>query len=100
MRSYIIQTVDSVKRKSIPDENETIADDLNLEMMKELKIASANCYYRPPDVCPFNRGNWIIDFMSIDSYVIHCIKLPKEMSEERFKNFIEPLKNCEFYKDI
>jgi hypothetical protein len=84
-----IKKVHGMNRNSLPKENETIADDFNLDMLikssKEITI-----YYREPIDCPLGRGNWIIDFLFKNDELL-CLKYPKEMSEEDFTLFLKPL---------
>ncbi len=76
-------------RSEIPEGNETIANDFNLD---ELLIISKEIsyYYRAPEDCPFNRGNWILD-IEFKNGQLMCFKYPKEMTEEQFVAFIKPL---------
>jgi hypothetical protein len=84
-----VTKVDCFNRDSIPDENETIADDLNFdELVKNIK--SMNIYFRYPRDCPFARGNWLIDLQFKDGGLL-CLKLPKEMTEEKVHKFCHPL---------
>ncbi len=92
-----IVAVDSINRKDIPKENETIEDDLEVDHIvphiKEMVV-----YFRDKESCPFNRGNWMIDILTYNNQ-LHCIKLPKEMSEKEVMRYLEPLKTkLESYK--
>lgn len=80
-----------VNRCSIPDENETIEDDFDLKQLKPL-IENLVVYTRDKLDCPFGRGNWLINLYLKDNS-IYAIKLPKEMSQEHIKKYIQPLLN-------
>jgi hypothetical protein len=87
------QEVHAVNRNSIPDINITIFDDMDLPL--DL-IKSVNYYLRPAEVCPFGRGNWILDILFLNG-TIYCVKLPIEMTEEHFMFYINPV--LEYIKD-
>lgn len=84
-----IQQVDCQVREDIPPENETIEEDFHLDILVSM-IAEINWYFRLPEECPFNRGNWILDITLLDG-TLKCFKFRKEMSEERFREFLKPL---------
>jgi hypothetical protein len=88
-----VEHVHGLNLKEIPKQGETIKYDMNIEYIvpriKDLKI-----YYIPKEVCPYNRGNWILDFeiREDDGNIgLMCIKLPKEMKEEEVLEWTKPL---------
>lgn len=84
-----MKQVQCFNRHSIPEEGKTIDDDLNIEdVIKNSKFM--DYYFRKPKDCPFGRGNWILDLTLKDGTII-SYKYPKEMTEERFLEFLKPL---------
>jgi hypothetical protein len=81
--------VNVFNRKTMPKDGETIADDINFDKLLPI-MHSLSYYYRDPEACPFNHGNWILDIQFKDGD-IYCFKYPKEMTRERFVEFIQPL---------
>jgi hypothetical protein len=84
-----VKSVECINRNSIPPENETIADDCQIEKLIS-NLKSIDVYFRDKEVCPFNRGNWIID-MLFDNGLLFSLKLPKEMDETHVMKWIKPL---------
>ena len=85
----IIEEVECSNRKEIPLENETIADDFEIEKMAPF-IKQVSVYLRDSFECPFGRGNWMIDMRFLDGRLF-SIKLPKQMKEDDIKKFVQPL---------
>ncbi len=79
--------VDVSVRNSIPKEDETILTDAHIDM--DL-IVRMDVYFRKPEDCPFNRGNWVIDIYSPYDQLF-CLKLPKEMAKEQVLSYIKPI---------
>lgn len=85
----IEQEVHGFTLNKIPEENETIADDINIsELLKHMEDVCI--YLRPKEDCPFNRGNYIVDVTLDDGEVI-SLRYPIEMKEDHFKRYIAPL---------
>lgn len=84
--------VNGFTRHSIPEPNETIAEDIHIEKMVKV-FKHINVYLRTKEKCPFSRGNWIIDFHHDSDSVIpaHCLKLPLEMTREQVDAYLKPL---------
>lgn len=82
-----LMEVKTNNRLSIPEPNETILTDMkiNAEAIYDMKV-----YFREPEDCPYNRGNWIIDIFFSETDLL-CLKLPKEMSKEAVLAYIKPL---------
>lgn len=88
--SISISPVDCLNRSSIPDKSEDIFTDFpDLRSAVEL-ISRVSCYPRSARDCPFGRGNFMIDIYDMDGN-IRCIKLPKEMEESHFFDYVRPL---------
>jgi hypothetical protein len=86
--SYLIK-IPGFNRIGIPDESDTIEVDLNLDnLVPEIELIY--CFFREPHECHKGRGNWIIDFKLKDGRLFAC-KYPKEMSRDRFMEYIKPL---------
>jgi hypothetical protein len=85
-------TVDTVNRSEIPLSNETIEDDIDLDVL--LKTFSGfQVYVRDKESCPYNQGNWIIDFFTLDNpdFPGFSFKLPACMKQEEVMKWIKPL---------
>ena len=78
-------------RDSIPEEGITIEELINMELIKKYSehILEACFYFRYPEDCPYNRGNWIFD-IKFSNGNIACFKLPKEMTEEHVRKYLAP----------
>ncbi len=85
----IRREVHGYNHAEMPEENETIADSLDIEVLLPI-IHSVSYYLRSPQDCPLARGNWILDIEAKDGQ-LYCFKYPKEMSEGRFVEFLQPL---------
>lgn len=83
------QNVPCLDRDSVPDENESIATDFEIDLFFPI-ISKVRGYLRTKEECPFARGNWIID-ITFNHSDIFCIKLPIEMTEENFLKYSKPL---------
>ena len=83
------QEVNCRVRHEIPSENETIADDFDIDLMCEI-LSGINVYRREKEHCPYARGNWMIDFI-VDGRASLCLKLPLEMTEQQIDTWIKPL---------
>lgn len=85
----ILKEVNCLNRRTIPSENETISDDVDIEktipLVKEMTI-----YFRDKESCPMNRGNWIVDLHMADNQLC-AIKLPKEMQEKDVLKYMQPM---------
>lgn len=84
--------VESVVRGEIPLSDETIEDDIDIEGI--IKVCQkVSVYFRDQQSCPFNRGNWLIDFFRSYEDVMPCFsfKLPKEMTREQIDKWVKPL---------
>ena len=92
MKQVLGRDVNTVNRNEVPSENETICDDMDVNLASEF-FTSVKVYFRDKDECPFNRGNWIIDFFTCGDTMIpiFCMKLPKSMTEEQVKRWVKPL---------
>lgn len=89
MIDFRIKKVESFNRKETPLPNETIYDDCIFNLPN---ILSLDIYYRTPEQCPFNRGNWVTDIVYTDHTAI-AFKLPKDMPREAVVAFYQPLIN-------
>ncbi len=93
MTKIIAGSVETINRDSAPLFNETIEDDIHID--KLLKVFSSFKFYlRDKESCPFNRGNWVIDFFipGMPLFASFSIKLPSSMKEEEIIRWIKPLK--------
>lgn len=81
--------VECKNRTYVPLKDETIFTDFDKNILLPV-IKFITIYYRDPRDCPYARGNWMIDMTLIDNNVF-CYKLPKEMKEEDFMNYCQPL---------
>lgn len=84
-----IEEVQGYNKISIPDEDETIGDFLNLEELAPV-IKEVMIYERPKEACPFARGNWVID-TRLKNGQLTSIKLPLKMKEEQVMRYVKPL---------
>jgi hypothetical protein len=84
-----MQEVHGFNHAAIPEAHETIADSLDIDKLIPI-IHCASYYLRSPEDCPLARGNWMLDIEAKDGQM-YCFKYPKEMTEERFIKFLEPL---------
>lgn len=84
--------VEGTHRTTIPTSNETIADDMHIDEVAKA-FSAIRIYFRDKESCPFNRGNWVIDFFSGLNRIIpsFCMKLPAEMKEEDVHRWAKPL---------
>jgi hypothetical protein len=84
--------VDSRVRDKILKENETIADDIDIELTCKL-FSKIEVYLRSKEECPIGRGNWVIDFFVNKDDLIPavCLKLPAEMTKEHIVKYMKPL---------
>lgn len=83
------QVVDCFNYVDDLEENETIENHVELDLLIPY-ILSFNFYLRSPFDCPFARGNWVIDFYFYDGSLV-SFKFPKDITEVRFKEFMQPL---------
>jgi len=83
------ESVEGFNYKGIPEENETIEDSIDVDKLIRI-IYSTSYYLRSPQECPFGRGNWILDIRTKDGQM-YCFRYPKEMSEEQFLKYLQPL---------
>lgn len=79
-----------LNRKSIPNENDNVIDDLELSIEFVKEIRELNISHRQAHECPFNRGNWIAD-ITLSNKELLCIKLPEEMTMDKVLKFFKPL---------
>lgn len=86
---FSVKKVYGFNHPNPPVENETIEDSLDIDKLIPI-IGSTSYYLRKPQDCPVGRGNWVLDIEDKDGQ-IYCFKYPKEMSEQRFVEFIQPL---------
>lgn len=84
-----MQSVQSLNKHAPPLPGETIADDFDVVAIVEAGL-SISVYPRAKEDCPFNRGNWIIDF-KLGGDVKFCLKLPIQMKEEEVLSWLKPL---------
>jgi len=84
-----IVKVQAYNRDSIPEDNVTIADDLDLDKLCP-NIKSVEYYLRSKEDCPLGRGNWMLD-ITLKQGSLVAYKYPIEMLEEKFVKFIQPL---------
>lgn len=87
----IEQEVHGLNKRKIPKKGETIENDLNVDIVVPF-IKEMCVYFRPKEVCPYNRGNWVIDLLMNDNMML-CLKLPKEMKEDDVMKWLKPLTN-------
>jgi hypothetical protein len=88
----IVAFFEGITRKEIPEENETIADDLCLDsIINHFPFNQVNIYIRSKEDCPFNLGNWIIAFI-MEGFPVFILELPIEMSKDQVEKYIFPLK--------
>lgn len=89
INEIVIKEVEAYNRNSMPKENETIADDMQINnivpLAKEVRV-----YRRDKKACPKNRGNVVIDITFKDNRIL-CFKLPLEMTDDHVLKFIKPL---------
>lgn len=84
--------VQTMNKKDIPLPNETIEDDINIDELSKV-ISSFNVYSRSKEECPWNRGNWIIDFFSSGNpFPMFSLKLPIIMTKEALAQWLLPLR--------
>ncbi|HEY2811795.1 MAG TPA: hypothetical protein VGJ00_10465 [Rhabdochlamydiaceae bacterium] len=83
------EKVQGYNHSEMPEAGETIADSWDLDILLPM-IRSASYYFRSPQDCPFARGNWLLDIRMKDGQLL-CFKFPKEMTEKRFIEFLQPL---------
>jgi hypothetical protein len=85
-------SVHTMNRPSAPPPNETIEDDMNLDELLKV-FCSFKVYFRDKESCPFNRGNWIIDFFMPNSPILpgFSLKLPASMKKEEITKWLKPL---------
>lgn len=84
-----MQEVHGFNHAELPKAEETIADSLDIDKLIPI-IHSASYYLRSPQDCLLARGNWMLDIEDKDGQM-YCFKYPKEMTEERFVEFLQPL---------
>ena len=84
-----VKEVHGFNHPDMPIENETIEDSLDIDKLLPI-IRCASYYLRSPKDCPLARGNWMLDIEAKDGQM-YCFKYPKEMTEERFVEFLQPL---------
>lgn len=91
-----IQKVSCLVKNSIPDENTTIKDEIDLDSLIP-NVKSINYYERKAKDCPFARGNWILDLEFKKGGTL-CFKFPLEMKKTAFVAYIQPVLD-KFTKD-
>jgi formamidopyrimidine-DNA glycosylase len=92
-----IAKVEGYNRKSMPKENETIEEDIDLDKLVPF-ATQVMVYRRDKKDCPKNRGNVVIDIVLRDNKMFY-LKLPIEMTDEHVMKFIKPLMDkLEAYK--
>lgn len=89
VHSISAQEVECSVRHTVPKDGETIEEIINLDVVLK-EGHSVNWYRRPPEDCPFARGNKIIDIHFKNGSIL-CIKLPLETTDEQVKKYLEPL---------
>ena len=79
-------------RKDVPSATETIDDVLKLDKLVKV-FNSIKIYFRDKESCPYNRGNWVIDFFSPhnDLFPGYCLKLPASMDKKEIMRWVKPL---------
>lgn len=84
-----LQKVHGFNCSTIPNQSETIVDHIDLEKLMP-HVHSVSYYLRSAKDCPLARGNWMLDIQMKDGAVV-AYKYPKEMTEESFIKFLQPL---------
>lgn len=83
--------IECLNRHNFPEKGETIADDFDLDSIVPL-VAEVIIYSREKDVCPFERGNWIIDVEFLNKNIF-CLKLPLKMTADEVMEWTKPLRD-------
>lgn len=87
-----IQKVDGFTRSEKPSIKDTIINDEGNNLLDvNFKLAYISVYIRPKIHCPFNRGNWLIDFHDVEGNVFFCLRLPIEMTYAEIKRYVYPV---------
>lgn len=86
---FELKTVNTFNRTKIPEEHETISDDVDIASLLP-HIIKVDVYLRNPDECPKDRGNWMIDF-GFKNGDIFSLKLPIQMTTDQIDRYMMPL---------
>ena len=84
---FKIKKVDGVTRNDPLDANETIYDNFKI---KAQYVSALDIYFRPKELCPLGKDNWIIDLKFKNGYMI-VIRLMENETEQRIFKFVKPL---------
>lgn len=81
--------VHGIVRDSIPNEADSIEEICDVNKLVQM-LETYTIYYRSPEVCPWGRGNLVLDLLMKDG-VIYCMKYPLDMTVEQLHHYIKPL---------
>lgn len=85
--------VNCLNMKEVPGKDEDISTTIDLDFLCQT-FKSYKVYFRNKATCPFNRGNWIIDFFIENEIIpVFCLKIPVSMTQEHVNKFLKPLKD-------